>query len=312
MRAIGVLVLAAALCGLQSPGAAQSPRPCPAGASEPYLVCQVDRAPRPDSGNAAPTYPALLLQADVSGTVRVRFVVGRNGHVEPASVAVVDTANVLFATSARAAIQRWTFEPASNGGQAVAVRWEQIVSFSVPPDSELPFIEPIVLARDTAPDGVPRMVVGVPDHEPMAIIGFSNRELLDAQRATLPLVAPPGMIDSTGRPRVTVCLTINRGGQRFAPDTATLRTLEAPGRRVVIERDCPIAYVMRMYDTRQAPAGYIDPYSVDVVDVSAWNADILIMKIDVAQHGSTTTFQCWATRGTTWRPACRLYRSTIG
>jgi TonB family protein len=303
MRAIIVSLLASVVHGASS---------CPPAAREPYLVCQVDRAPRPDSGNVAPTYPVLLLQADVSGTVRVRFVVDKGGRVDPGSVTVVDTTNALFGTAARAAIRTWMFEPGSKAGQPVAVRWEQILMFSVPRDSELPFVEPVVLARDTAPDGVPRIVVGVPDHEPMAIIGFSNRELLDAQRAALPIVAPPGVRDSAGQPRVTVCLTINRGGQGFAPDAETLRALEAPGRRVVMERDCPLAYVMRMYDTQRAPPGYIDPYLVDVVDVSAWNADILIMKIDVSHHAATTTFQCWATRGTTWRPKCRRYRSTVG
>jgi TonB family protein len=272
----------------------------------------VDRAPRPHPGNAVPTYPALLLQADVSGVVRLRFVVDSAGQVEPASVIAVDTANTLFTMSARAAVRMWTFEPASRAGRAVAVRWEQLVSFSVPADSELPFIDPIVLANDNAPDGAARIVVGVPDHEPAAIILFSNRELLDAQRAALPLVAPPGLTDSLGRPRVTVCLTINRGGQGFAPDPATLMGLEAPGRRVVMERDCPPAYVMRMYDTRRAPAGYIDPYMVDVVDVSAWNGDIVIMRIEVSHHAATTTYRCWATRAATWRPACRRSGSVTG
>jgi hypothetical protein len=224
----------------------------------------------------------------------------------------VDSADALFSTAAEAALRTWTFEPGSKGGQAVAVRWEQIVSFSVPRDSELPLIEAMVLARDSAPDGVPRLVVGVPAHDPIAILSYTNRELLEVQRSALAIVAPAPLTDAVGRPRVTICLTIHRGAPGLAADSATLRALEAPGRRAVSLRDCPPAYVMRMYDTQRAPPGYIDPYMVDVVDLSAWNANIVLMEIDVSHEVTTTTFRCWATRDTAWRPTCRKYRSTVG
>jgi hypothetical protein len=306
------LILASVVCGGSSV-AAQSARECPQPTGEPYLVCQVDRAPRPDSANLPPRYPVLMLQGDIGDTLRLTFVVDSGGRVDPGSFTVVDSAQAIFTVAAKAALQRWTFEPGIKAGRPVAVRWEQIVAFSVPRDSELPFIEAVVLARDTAPDGVARIVVGVPHPEPAAIVRFSNRELLDAQRGALALVAPPPLADSLGRPRVTICLTINRGGQGFAADSATLAGLAVRGRAVVIPRDCPPAYVMRMYDTRRAPPGYNDPYLVDVVRVSAWNADILLMEIDVAHANATTTFRCWATRaGTGWRPACRLYRSAVG
>jgi TonB family protein len=310
MTAVAVL-LAGLVCGVSSLVGAQSARPCPPETSEPYLVCQVDRVPRPHSGNV-PQYPGPMLEGDSSGTVRLTFVVDRTGRVDPGSLTVVDSTNVLFSTAAEAALRTWTFEPGSKGGRPVAVRWEQIVSFSVPRDSELPFIESMVLARDTAPDGVPRIVVGVPAHEPIAILSYTNRELLEVQRAALAIVAPAPLTDAVGRPRVTMCLTIHRGAPGLAPDTATLGALEAPGRRAVIPRDCPPAYVMRMYDTQRAPPGYIDPYVVDVVDVSAWNRDILLMEIDVSHEVTSTTFRCWATRETAWRPACRKYRSTVG
>jgi hypothetical protein len=194
----------------------------------------------------------------------------------------------------------------------VAVRWDQIVAFSVPRDSELPFIDAVVLARDTSPDGTPRLVVGIREREPSAILLFSNRELLDAQRSALAALAPQPIEDSLGRPRVTVCLTINRGGADFAADSATLGALELPGRRAVIPRDCPPTYVMMMYNTTPRPSGYIDPYIMDVTRVIAWSAEILVMQIDVTHETATDSYRCWMTRGA---PAsattCRLFRRSV-
>lgn len=308
-----LLVPAIAEVSLGASAIAQSTRACPPAVSEPYLVCQVDRAPRPDSANAAPKYPLLLLEGDMSGSVRIAFVVDAAGRVAPGSVAVLDSAIPMFVVTATDAVRKWRFQPGLEGGRPVAVRWEQIVSFAMPRDPEVPLIGPVVLARDTSPDGLPRLVVGIPDREPNAIVRFTNRELLDAQRAALALLAPQPLADSAGRPRVTVCLTINRGGQGFAADSASLAALEMPGRRAVIPRDCPPTYTMMIYDPRRAPPGYIDPYIIDVVRVTAWNANIILMAIDVSHQTATTSYRCWATRsGGSWRPECRRSSSVVG
>jgi protein TonB len=296
-----------------SVGGAQSTRGCTPATSDPYLVCQVDRAPRPDSLNPGPRYPAILQQAGMSGTVRAAFVVNVAGRVEPTSVLVADSAHVLFATAVKEALRAWRFEPGVKDGRPVAIRWEQIFSFSLPRDSDVPLIDAVVLARDTAPDGLPRIVVGVPTRAPEAILLFNNRELLAAQRNAFAVIAPAPLTDSAGRPRVTMCLTINRGTQEFAADTATLRALAAPGRRATIPRDCPPTYAMKMYDTQPAPPGYIDPYIMSVSSISAWNADILLTEVEVSQAAATTSYRCWATRGTpAWRTTCRPNRRPIG
>jgi Gram-negative bacterial TonB protein C-terminal len=307
-------VIGAALAGARG---AQMPRPCPPPTGEPYLVCQVDRAPRPDSGNAAPMYPVTMLEANVSATLRAEFVVDSSGRVAPGSVVVADSGSAMvayaaFAAAAKDALRTWRFAPGVEGGRPVAVRWEQILVFSVPPDSEVPLIAPIVLARDTAPDGLARLTVGIPSRRPEAILLFANRELLHAQRQALALVAPAPIPDSAGKPRVTVCLTINRGGQDFAADSLTMAMLETPGRHVVIPRDCPPVYTMRMYDPTRAPPGYIDPYLTSVPSVFAWNANVVVMRVDVVQT-STKSYLCWAERaGSGWRPGCRRYRFTLG
>jgi hypothetical protein len=254
----------------------------------------------------------MLLQAGVSGTLRVSFVVDMSGRMDPISFTVMDSAHALFTTATKTALETWRFEPGVRGGRAVPVLWEQTVAFSVPSDSELPFIESVVLARSISPDGVPRMVVGIREREPSAILLFTNRELLDAQRGALAALAPQPIQDSLGKPRVTVCLTINRGGAAFAADSGTLAALDAPGRRAVIPRDCPPTYVMMMYDTTPRPPGYIDPYIMDVTRVIAWSADILVMQIDVTHETATNSYRCWMTRGV---PAstttCRSFRHSV-
>ena len=254
----------------------------------------------------------MLLQAAVSGAVRASFVVDTSGRVAPASVSVIDSAHPAFTVATKEAVRTWRFDPAMRDGRAVPVRWEQIVAFSVPRDSDLPFIEPAVLTRDTAPDGVPRMVVGIREREPAAILLFTNRALLDAQRAALAALAPQPILDSLGRPRVTVCLTINRGGAEFAADSATLAALEAPGRRAVIPRDCPATYVMLMYNTTPRPPGYIDPYVMDVTRVFAWSADVLVLQIDVTHETATDSYRCWVTRGALASPTCRPFGHSVG
>ena len=293
---------------------AQPTRPCPPPATRaPYLVCQLDRPPRPDSINVAPSYPATLLQAAVRGTLRVSFVVNMSGRVDPTSFTVMDSAHALFITATKTALETWSFEPGLREGRAVPVRWEQIITFSVPRDSELPPFEPVVLARDTSPDGLPRLVVGLRDRESSAIVQFTNGELLDAQRSILAQLVPPPIQDSLGRPRVTVGLTINRGGQDVAADSTTLAALEVPGRHMVIPRDCPVTYEMLMYDTRRRPPGYIDPYIMEVPRVMAWSTAVLLIQVDVTHPTTTTTYRCWATRGApSWRPTCRRFRSTSG
>jgi TonB family protein len=313
MRAIDGLVLAAVLCGVRSSGAAQSARPCPSSAGEPYLVCQVDRAPRPDPGNAPPTYPAMMREAAVGGVLRLTFVVDTAGRVDLASLAVVDSTYSLFLAAAEIALRKWRFEPGREGARPVRVRWEQIFAFTLPPDSEIPPLEPALIARDTTVDGVPRIVVGIRDPEPGAILLFTNGELLDAQRHVLRTLAPKPIADSLGGPRVTVCLSINRGGQDFAADSTTIAALEMPGRHVVIPLDCPKTYAMAMYDTQQRPAGYIDPYIVEVPRVIGWSADTIVMQIDILHEAALVSYRCAATRdGRVWRSTCRQLRTPVG
>jgi len=148
---------------------------------------------------------------------------------------------------------------------------------------------------------------------PNAILEYSAAELLDAQRSALLQLAPEPRVDDAGLSRVAVCVSINRGGQEFAADSVTLATLEIPGRRAVIPRDCPQTYTMAMYTTDRAPRGYIDPYYMSVTHISAASDAKLSMSIDVTQDIRTKSYRCTVTRNaSSWRSACELFATSAG
>ena len=148
---------------------------------------------------------------------------------------------------------------------------------------------------------------------PNAILKYSTAELLDAQRSALLRLAPEPRVDITGISRVTVCVSVNRGGQEFAADSATLATLDIPGRRAVIPRDCPPTYTMAMYTTDRAPRGYIDPYYMNVTRISAPSDAKFLVLIDVTQDIRTKSYRCTVIRdASSWRSECELYATGAG
>jgi hypothetical protein len=254
-----------------------------------------------------------MREAAAGGVLRVTFVVDTAGRVDLTSVTVVDSTFPVLLAAAKMTLPRWRFEPGRKAARSVAVRWEQVFAFTIPADSEVPPLEPSLIARDSTVDGVPRVVVGIRDPEPGAILLFSNGDLLDAQRHVLRTLAPAPITDSLGRPRVTLCLSINRGGQDFAADSVTIAALEAPGRRVVIPLDCPKTYAMALYDPQRRPPGYIDPYIVEVPRVIGWTADTIVMRIDISHEATQTSYRCAATRdGAAWRSTCRRLPAPFG
>ena len=148
---------------------------------------------------------------------------------------------------------------------------------------------------------------------PNAILRYSTTELLEAQRRALVRLAPEPRVDDSGASRVVVCVSIDRGGQPFAADSATLVMLDIAGRRAVIPRDCPPTYVMAMYTTERAPRGYIDPYYMSVTRIAAPSDSELVVSIDVTQDIRTKSYRCIVKRnGPAWRSECELYATSAG
>jgi TonB family protein len=64
-------------------------------------------------------YPRLLLQAGISGTTMLRFVIQPDGSVDLASITVVSTSNEDFANASKAAVETFRFQPGMFRGEAV-------------------------------------------------------------------------------------------------------------------------------------------------------------------------------------------------
>ena len=87
-------------------------------------------APKPRSSNVRPAYPHWRGVTHGPGSVTVRFVIDRDGSVRDPEV--VDGAGP-FASAALRAVKRWKYEPAREGGEAVATTWETRFDFELPP-----------------------------------------------------------------------------------------------------------------------------------------------------------------------------------
>lgn len=91
-----------------------------------------DMPPSRALAGPAPAYPPLLKAAGITGRVLVSYVVDASGHVDPATVRVVQTSNRGFEAAAIAAIERSIFRPARHDGTAIPMRIAQEIVFTLP------------------------------------------------------------------------------------------------------------------------------------------------------------------------------------
>ena len=81
--------------------------------------------------NPAPTYPGEAVRNQLTGTVMLEILVGIDG--KPIEVTVVKSSGhrVLDQAAKRVVMQRWTFEPAMQAGQAVQARGRVPIEFTL-------------------------------------------------------------------------------------------------------------------------------------------------------------------------------------
>ena len=91
-------------------------------------------------------YPPELREAGVSGEVSVRLLVGRDGTVQPGTVAVQEATDPAFVRAALPVVDRMRFRPATIGGMPVSV-WVSVPilfelekNFDLPPGGPLPMV----------------------------------------------------------------------------------------------------------------------------------------------------------------------------
>jgi periplasmic protein TonB len=96
-----------------------------------YTVTTADPgfAPAALVSQPAPRYPPVLQQIGLSGRVLLQFVVDTTGHVEPASIQVIESTHEGFEPPAREAVAAAIFHPARLGPRPVRQLAQQGVRF---------------------------------------------------------------------------------------------------------------------------------------------------------------------------------------
>lgn len=108
----------------------------PAVTDETYELSDVEELPRPTNGAEfarllAASYPSLLRDAGVTGSVQVRFRVLETGFVDANSITVTSSSHEQFNDPAIRAVQTLRFRPARINGRSVRVWVEQPVAFLI-------------------------------------------------------------------------------------------------------------------------------------------------------------------------------------
>lgn len=94
----------------------------------------VERVPSPLKMDPAPIrrpVPRTALNRDGSSVIKVEVLVDTLGKPDMATFKVLESSNVWFANGAKAAIAKWTFDPAYKNGCKVA-RYYQFAASSAP------------------------------------------------------------------------------------------------------------------------------------------------------------------------------------
>lgn len=81
------------------------------------------------SRRVEPVYPALALQARISGVVRFTIIISPTGNV---SRVTVDSGHPLLIPAAQEAVKQWTYRPTLLNGQPVEVQTTAEVEFKLP------------------------------------------------------------------------------------------------------------------------------------------------------------------------------------
>ncbi|WP_373061983.1 energy transducer TonB [Gemmatimonas sp.] len=96
-----------------------------------YSEIEVDSTVTLDPSAEGPQYPLALLKAGIQGVVYARFVVDTIGHVDTASMFVLDKPHPEFVAAVRTALVRMTYRPAILHGRAVSQLVEQPFVFRI-------------------------------------------------------------------------------------------------------------------------------------------------------------------------------------
>ena len=98
-----------------------------------FSEIEVDSAAIRDPDSAGPDYPPKLLELKLEGSTLVRFVVDSTGHVDVASLVVLESTHPDFTQAVRDVLPRMKYQPARLGKHPVAQLVEQRFGFRIAP-----------------------------------------------------------------------------------------------------------------------------------------------------------------------------------
>lgn len=93
-----------------------------------YELSQLTVAPRPIN-QAMPQYPPELQRNKIEGTVRVTFIVRKDGSVTDPRI--LNSSNPAFEEPTLRAVRRWRFEPGEKDGEKVSCRVNINIPFNI-------------------------------------------------------------------------------------------------------------------------------------------------------------------------------------
>lgn len=98
--------------------------------SEPVEVTGITQSPTLID-DLRPDYPVGLRRAGVQGFVRVEYVVGLDGRMDPRSLRVLSSTHPAFVLATLQALRKARFRPAQREGRLVAVTVQQSIRFTM-------------------------------------------------------------------------------------------------------------------------------------------------------------------------------------
>lgn len=305
VRGLLVLALAGAVrLSAQQPPPARQPAPPQAAATCAPTTAPIAEPCELDSwggpvGESGVRYPEILRSAQVGGAVRVRFVVDSNGVPIPSTLQVLESSHDLFIAAVRTRLPTRRFAPPRRGGRPVPVRYEESFRF-IAIDSTLPRDLAWIATNETVSHvdrderGVPRTTIAPRPVGARVVPAPRGRaELRAVQR--LALLAT---LEGQGAPMDSVpvlCVGLVDG----SADRATLRLLATATRRTVTPKRCPRTYasmVAPVTPDDHAPAGWVDPTRISVVEMGPWTRDAVLLRLGLGQGTGSLRILCVVSR----------------
>ncbi|MGV3709678.1 MAG: energy transducer TonB [Gemmatimonas sp.] len=98
-----------------------------------FTELEVDSAAIRDPSSAGPAYPLKLLELKLEGSTTARFIVDSTGHVDVASLEILESSHPDFTQAVRDVLPRMRYQPARMGRRPVAQLVEQRFGFRIAP-----------------------------------------------------------------------------------------------------------------------------------------------------------------------------------